>query len=412
MFGARAVSGSPSKAWRRRGAGRSSWIGAAGAVLVLFLTVAVLLHHLLPGGPLVPVSHHRHLGRRAREARRRWAVGGDSSADREITTSARLPRRRRDRIERTAATVDRALHSLALALVGGVAAAGAVAGASADGRAALSIRGLATPADAYAAALSAAVGVGGRGWECAPAAGGAPVLLRLGSINDDFCDCADGSDEPGTAACAGLSTAPARFHCAHRVAPLAASRVDDGVCDCCDGADEDRARGGAAACADVCAELEAAAARERAIADAGRARRAEYERRARAAAGRSDGGAAGVPLAFGALAGSCWKSADGEYAYEVCLYSGHGATQRPRHGGAAHSLGRQWRWSVPGSRGVLSGGDACPAGVVRSIEVAFACGAEGEALSAVRETSTCVYAVTLSTPAACAGEGAVAGADA
>ncbi|XP_027920474.1 glucosidase 2 subunit beta isoform X2 [Vigna unguiculata] len=55
-------------------------------------------------------------------------------------------------------------------------------------------------------------------------------------LNDDFCDCADGTDEPGTSAC------PAgRFFCrnaGHSPVDLFSSRVNDGICDCCDGTDE------------------------------------------------------------------------------------------------------------------------------------------------------------------------------
>ena len=58
-------------------------------------------------------------------------------------------------------------------------------------------------------------------------------------INDDYCDCLDGSDEPGTAACSQQGAA--RFYCinkGHRGAYLFSSRVNDGLCDCCDGSDE------------------------------------------------------------------------------------------------------------------------------------------------------------------------------
>eukprot|EP00656_Telonema_subtile_P025117 TRINITY_DN27233_c0_g1_i1.p1 TRINITY_DN27233_c0_g1~~TRINITY_DN27233_c0_g1_i1.p1 ORF type:complete len:297 (+),score=51.36 TRINITY_DN27233_c0_g1_i1:133-1023(+) len=67
--------------------------------------------------------------------------------------------------------------------------------------------------------------------------GGKLVQLPSSKINDDYCDCSDGSDEPGTSACQGNN----RFYCAHtgkRKQFVWSVAVNDGVCDCCDGSDE------------------------------------------------------------------------------------------------------------------------------------------------------------------------------
>jgi protein kinase C substrate 80K-H len=71
-------------------------------------------------------------------------------------------------------------------------------------------------------------------------------------VNDDYCDCADSSDEPGTSACPSSA-----FFCSNKGATsltLPSSRVNDLICDCCDGSDEweGKKEGG---CPNTCAEL-------------------------------------------------------------------------------------------------------------------------------------------------------------
>jgi protein kinase C substrate 80K-H len=56
------------------------------------------------------------------------------------------------------------------------------------------------------------------------------MTIAHSAINDDYCDCPDGSDEPGTSACENSSIT---FYCkneGHIPSSIRSSRVNDGIC--------------------------------------------------------------------------------------------------------------------------------------------------------------------------------------
>jgi hypothetical protein len=187
---------------------------------------------------------------------------------------------------------------------------------------------------------------------------GGATPLALDQLNDAYCDCEDGTDEPGSSACGASPAEAAGFYCGWEKLSEAeaksggvaervfASRVNDGVCDCCNGADEwmhhelgQRTPMATSPCVDTCgAAVQAAAAAARKF-EAGAELRRDYAtkgaaaKRQQPALAKVDGGADDV---FFGLSKPCfeWSNGNGEGHYTY-VRSTHVVAQQ--HSTATHS---------------------------------------------------------------------------
>jgi hypothetical protein len=242
------------------------------------------------------------------------------------------------------------------------------------------------------------------------------------AVNDDYCDCQDGSDEPGTSACSSVARPServvAKFACAWqspearpshdpRSRMLSLSAINDGICDCCGGEDEWDSE---VVCQDRCAEAEAEETlHERQALEGSKAREA-YVQRAASLKSKSefkdmDGGPDGV--FFAVAAEPCMNFNDGDYKYVVCPFSK--VSQATPQGDVKIGSGGDWSTTLwengqqrkDYSKLVMGNGEHCFAShAPRRAEIHFECAAKPAVLS-VQETQVCVYSVKMQTPAAC-----------
>ncbi|KAK7091634.1 hypothetical protein V1264_009292 [Littorina saxatilis] len=243
------------------------------------------------------------------------------------------------------------------------------------------------------------------------------LRIPMNQVNDDYCDCPDSSDEPGTSACPH-----ARFFCTvqipHRdVQFVYSSHVNDGICDCCDGSDEwqdkrvpsnmklDGKTGAVfhTPCIDRCGDVMKILEDEQRIRRQGLLRQKRYLVAARNLTlfQRQKYGPAGI---FYLLSQQCYEHKAHEYVYTVCPFES--VRQQGTGGfGAKTMLGRHGEWTKQKSGDYvhsMRNGDAtlCPDGQPRQTQLRFLCGLE-DGIIDVTEASKCRYDVRFSSPAAC-----------
>lgn len=249
-------------------------------------------------------------------------------------------------------------------------------------------------------------------------------VVPFDAVNDDYCDCRDGSDEPGTSACSN-----GQFFCRNEgyISKIIPSGwVNDGQCDCCDSSDEYNST---AKCELTCQSLGELYRQEqemkRQISEQGSTIRSQYKQQAKQLREQnsqlldqyrrevsekeasikkleeemnSDYGPANV---FLPLKGKCFTFNEREYVYTLCPFE---RAAQESTSGMQTELGRWAGWVGPAdnlySMQKYEGGAQCWNGPARSALIRITCGVEDK-VELVTEPAKCEYVYDFITPAAC-----------
>ncbi|KAK6167497.1 hypothetical protein SNE40_021511 [Patella caerulea] len=241
------------------------------------------------------------------------------------------------------------------------------------------------------------------------------VKIEYSNLNDDYCDCADSSDEPGTNACPH-----SKFYCKYQMPDedplfITGSKVNDGICDCCDGSDEwanhkvpdnirivDNSKTYSVShtpCVNICQNDVRNKAQEQRVLRMGLKLRQNYLSAAKHLGTDANYGPENV---FFLLSEKCFDLKVYQYEYKICPFKSITQDEFPH---SSFNLGRNPVWKSLERRNyvlLMKDGDnrLCPGGNARITKIRFFCGLQDLPLT-IKEEETCVYILKFTTPAAC-----------